>query len=293
MNPAVIESTSSFAGLGGLSIFTRSWRPASGTPKAVLVISHGFNSHSGQYAWAGEQFAAAGLAVYALDHRGRGKSAGERFFVEKFSEYTSDLSTFIQLVKSKEPGLPVFLLGHSAGGVIACGYALDHQAELAGLICESFAFRVPAPGFVLGIVKFISGFAPRLGVLKLQNKDFSRDPAVVAALNADPLTLNENQPALTVAEMVRGDERLEREFPTLKLPLFILHGTLDRATLPAGSELFHRTAGSADKTLKLYDGHFHDLLADVGKEGVVADILAWVDKRLPTAEAVQPIAQAA
>lgn len=153
------------------------------------------------------------------------------------------------------------------------------QAELAGLICESFAFRVPAPGFVLALVKFISGFAPRLGVLKLQNKDFSRDPAVVAALNADPLTLNENQPALTVAEMVRADERLEREFPTLKLPVFILHGTLDKATLPKGSQLFHDTTGSADKTLKLYEGHFHDLLADVGKEGVVADILAWITRR--------------
>ncbi|HET7793759.1 MAG TPA: alpha/beta hydrolase [Rhizobacter sp.] len=280
MVTAFQAAESSFQGVGGLKIFTRSWRPTGGAPRAVLVISHGFNSHSGQYAWAAEQFAAAGLAVHALDHRGRGKSGGERFYVQSYSDYTSDLSTFIKLVKSQEPGLPVFLIGHSAGGVIACGYALEHQAELRGLICESFAFKVPAPDFVLGLVKLISSFAPRLGVLKLQNKDFSRDPAVVAALNSDPLTLNENQPAQTVAELVRANERLKREFPKIKLPLFILHGTLDKATQPAGSQFFQQTAGSTDKTLKLYEGHFHDLLADVGKEGVVADILAWIGKRV-------------
>ncbi|HEX3140496.1 MAG TPA: alpha/beta fold hydrolase, partial [Rhizobacter sp.] len=160
MHPAVQESQSSFAGIGGLTIFTRSWRPRSGAPRAVLVISHGFNSHSGQYAWAAEQFAAGGLAVHALDHRGRGKSAGERFFVQNFSDYTGDLASFIKLVKAQEPALPVFLLGHSAGGVIACGYTLQHQAELAGLICESFAFKVPAPDFALAILKGLSYVIP-------------------------------------------------------------------------------------------------------------------------------------
>ena len=110
----------SFEGVGGLKIFTREWQPE-GKPHGVVVISHGFNAHSGLYAWAAQQLTSKGLAVYALDHRGRGKSEGERFFVRKFSDYTSDLATFIDMVKAREPGLPVFLLGHSAGGVIACG----------------------------------------------------------------------------------------------------------------------------------------------------------------------------
>jgi acylglycerol lipase len=279
MNPTVLAHESSFQGVGGLQIFTRSWRPRLGTVRAVLVISHGFNSHSGQYAWAAEQLAAQGLAVYALDHRGRGKSQGERFYVQSFSDYTGDLATFITLVKGLEPGLPVFLLGHSAGGVIACGYALEHQAELRGLICESFAFKVPAPGAVLAILKGISRIAPHLGVFKLNNKDFSRDPAAVAAMNSDPLIANETQPAQTAAVMVRASERLASSFPRITLPVFILHGTLDKATVPAGSQFFHDTTGSADKTLKLYPGHFHDLLTDVGKEGVLADILAWIAKR--------------
>ena len=137
---------STFQGVDGLRIFTRSWRPET-PPRAVVVIMHGFNSHSGQYTWTAEQFVARGLAVYALDMRGRGRSEGDRFFVEKIDHYVQDLATLIAAAKAAEPGLPVFLLGHSAGGVVSCLYALEHQAGLAGLVCESFAHEVPAPAF--------------------------------------------------------------------------------------------------------------------------------------------------
>src|SRR6476660_2963969 len=172
----------SFKGVDGVKIFTREWQPAD-EPRGVVVISHGLNAHSGLYEWAAQQFTSNGLAVYALDHRGRGRSEGERFFVEKFADWTEDLATFIDIVKAREPGLPVFLLGHSAGGVIACGYALEHQDEIAGLICEDFAYQAAAPDIALAIVKGVSHVAPHAHVLKLKNEDFSRDPAVVAAKN--------------------------------------------------------------------------------------------------------------
>ena len=267
-----------FEGAGGVNIFVRSWRPAQPEQQArgVVVIVHGFNSHSGQYGWAAEQFAASGLAVYALDLRGRGKSDGERFYVQNFGDYVSDVAALVKLAKSREPELPVFMLGHSAGGVVACLYAIEHQAQLAGLICESFAFQVPAPDFALAVLKGLSHVLPHAHVLRLKNEDFSRDPKVVAEMNADPLIADEVQPTQTVAEMVRADERLKSEFPRITLPLLILHGTEDRATRPSGSQLFHELAGSADKTLKLYEGHFHDLLRDLGKELVMADIQAWI-----------------
>ncbi len=271
--------TESFKGGGDLNIFTRAWRPETAAPRAVVVISHGFNAHSGQYSWVAEQLVAAGYAVYALDHRGRGRSEGERFFVESMMEYVDDLATFIGIVKSREAGLPVFLLGHSAGGVVACTYALEHQAELAGLICESFAFQVPAPDFVLAVIKGLSHVAPHAHVLKLPNSAFSRDPKVVEAMNEDPLIHDEVQPTQTVAAMVRADERLKREFPQITLPVFIIHGTADQATRPSGSQLFFDTVGSEDKTLKLYEGHFHDLLNDLGKEEVMGDIVSWLNAR--------------
>ena len=275
--PAVIEET--FKGVAGLTIFTRFWR-ATGKPRGVVVISHGFNSHSGQYSKVAERFAAAGLAVYALDHRGRGKSEGERFHVEKFSDYVDDLATFIQIAKARQPGLPVFLLGHSAGGVISSLYALKHQSELTGLISESSAFELPAPGFALAALKGLSYVAPHLRVLKLKNEDFSRDPRIVDSMNWDPLIAGENQTAKTVAELIRADEELKEEFPRITLPLLILHGTNDKAAKADGSRFFNESAGSTDKSLKLYDGAYHDLLSDVGNENVAADILGWIETHL-------------
>lgn len=267
-----------FTGRHGTRIFMRSWRPAA--PRAVVVICHGVNSHSGQYRWTGEQLAGAGFAVLAHDHRGRGRSEGPRFYIDDVADYTDDLGRVIAIAKSREPGLEVFLLGHSAGGVVSCTWALDHQAELAGFICESFAFQVPAPAPVLALVRLLGRIAPRLPVLKLKMKDFSRDPEAVAALEADPLTKGEVQPARTVAALLRATDRMRREFATISLPLLIMHGTADKATMPAGSKLFYEKAGSSDKTLKLYDAHFHDLLNDVDKEEVLSDIVAWIDAHL-------------
>jgi acylglycerol lipase len=133
-----------FTGTGGLRVFYRAWRPADAA-RAVVVIIPGFNSHSGYYEWAAGQLTAAGVAVYAVDLRGRGKSDGDRFYVDSFDEYLSDVDGVVNVARSHEPGLPVFLLGHSAGGVLACLYAVEHQARLAGLLCESFAFQTPAP----------------------------------------------------------------------------------------------------------------------------------------------------
>jgi acylglycerol lipase len=269
-----------FTSAGGLRIHLRSWRPE-GEPRAVVAICHGVNSHGGQHAWTAEQLTAKGFVVYAVDLRGRGASEGERFYVEDVADYVADVEGMIRIAKERDPGLPVYLLGHSAGGVVACSYTLDHQAEIAGLICESFAFQVPAPGFVLSAIKGLSHIAPRLGVLTLKMEDFSRDPDAVAALLADPLTANETQPAATVAALVRADERLHDSFDQITLPVLIMHGTADKATVCRGSEFFHAHAGSADNTLKLYDGHFHDLLNDTGKEGVLADIVGWIEARLP------------
>jgi alpha-beta hydrolase superfamily lysophospholipase len=264
---------------GGLRIFVRSWRPQT-APRAVIVLVHGFNSHSGYYLWAAEQLVASGLAVYALDLRGRGKSDGERYFIDKFAEYQSDVDTLVKLARSREPGLPLFMFGHSAGGVIAGNYVLDHQAGIAGFICESFAYKVPAPDFALAVLKGLSHLAPHAHVLNLPKKEFSRDPKVVQALIDDPLLANEVQPTKTVAEMVRADERLSRDFPQFKLPVLIIHGTKDTVTRPEGSKEFYERAGSADKTLKLYPDYFHDPLNDIGKEAVMADIRAWLEKRI-------------
>jgi alpha-beta hydrolase superfamily lysophospholipase len=289
--PTTTKREERVKGSWDLDLFVRSWRPQDKT-RAVVAIVPGFNSHSGYYAWAAEQFAAKGFAVYAVDLRGRGQSDGERFYVETFEDYVSDVETLVTLAKSREPGLPIFMLGHSAGGVVACIYTLEHQAELTGLICESFAHEVPAPDFALAVFKGLSHLAPHAHILHLKNEYFSRDPKVVQAMNEDPLIAHETQPTRTLAEMVRADERLKKEFPRITLPVLILRGTADKATKPNGSRRFHDMAGSSDKTLKLYEGHFHDLLNDVGREAVMADILSWIDVRVPGPRAEREAATA-
>src|SRR5215469_7531 len=129
-------------GASGLRIFFRSLRPTE-KPRAVVVIVPGFNAHSGYYAWVAEQLVVLGLAVYAVDLRGRGNSDGERFYVETFAHYVRDVEAVVKVAKSRESSVPFFLLGHSAGGVVSCLYTLDHQPELTGLISESFAHQLP------------------------------------------------------------------------------------------------------------------------------------------------------
>lgn len=279
--PDFMNSGEMVEGADGLRIFFRSLRPKK--PRAFVVIVPGFNAHSGYYAWVAEQFAATGLAVYVVDLRGRGNSDGERFYVEKFEDYVKDVEGVVKVARSRESSSPFLLLGHSAGGVVSCLYTLDHQAELAGLICESFAHELPAPGFALAVFKGLGHLAPHAHILHLPNERFSRDPKVVAAMNEDPLIAHETQPTRTMAALVRADERLKKEFPVITLPVLILHGTLDKNTEPSGSQHFYDRIGSVDKTLKLYEGSFHDLLNDIDKSVVMQDIQDWINVRIPAA----------
>lgn len=271
---------SSFQGVGGYNIFTRSWKP-NGSPRGVMILIHGFNAHSGYMMWPAEQFAAHGFAVYALDLRGRGKSEGERFYVEQLSDYLGDVDKLVNTARSENPGLPVYVLGHSAGGVIATSYVFEHQSEIAGLVCESFAYDVGLPHLVQLAIEGVAKLAPHLHLFSLKNEDFSRDTAAVDRMNNDPLIRKESQPAETGRVLLLAADALTKHFPQFTVPVLIVHGTADKATRPAGSQYFYDHAGSTDKTLKLYEGHFHDLLNDVGREDVMVDIQNWLNERVP------------
>ncbi|MEO5860172.1 MAG: lysophospholipase [Pyrinomonadaceae bacterium] len=275
---------SSFEGVGGLKIATKSWE-AAGAARAVMILVHGFNAHSGYMEWPGEQFSSHGLATYALDLRGRGESEGERFYVEELSDYLGDVDSLVEIARAENPGLPVYVLGHSAGGVISSNYVFEHQDKIAGLVCESFAFDVGLPHLVQLALEGIGRLLPHVHVFSLNNADFSRDAAHVERMNNDPLIAKESQPAETARVLLLAADTLKDRMPDFKVPVFIIHGTEDKATRPAGSQYFYDHAGSSDKTLKLYEGHFHDLLADVDKEIVMSDVLAWLDARIPKEEA--------
>jgi acylglycerol lipase len=265
-NPTMTEATTTefFESADGTRLFLRSWLPE-GAPRGVVALCHGFNAHSGQYGWVAEQLVEQGYAVYAPDLRGRGESEGERFYVEDVADYVSDLSKAIAIAKSRHPGLPVFLLGHSAGGVVSCTYVLDNQAELAGFICEDFAFQIPRrasrwPRSRAEPHRAASGRA------QAQERGFLARSGSGRPAQRRSADYDETQPAATVAALVRADERLHDSFPQITIPLLILHGTGDKATVFHGQRVLPPDRRLGDKTLKLYEGHYHDLLNDIGKE---------------------------
>ena len=276
----------SFKGVDGIKIFTRKWQPA-GKPNAVVVISHGFNAHSGQYEWVAQQFVSKGLAVYALDHRGRGRSEGERFFVKKFADWTTDLATFIDMVKAREPGLPVFLLGHSAGGLIAASYLLSHPDAVRGVVLASPYFRrklyVPPLKILAG--KLVGRVLPSLPMKNaLKPEQLTRDVRIQNATRSDPLYQQIATPRW-FNESNAAQEIVLRRATEFVTPFLLLFGGADPIADPAGGRDFFEHATSKDKQHKVYDGLLHELFHEPEREAVFKDVVGWLDERARGASA--------
>lgn len=273
------QTNSTFLSTGGEKIFYRNWS-ASTKSKAVIILVHGLNSHSGYFQPFAEHLTQQGFEVYAIDHVGRGNSEGERYYIPDYQAVLVDIDHLVEIAREAHPSLPLFMLGHSAGGIFASVYAVKFQSKLKGLISESFAFQIPAPDFALVVLKFLAKFIPHTRVIQLKNEDFSRDKTVVAAMNSDPLIEAEKQPTKTMQQLILAAEYLKKELPAITIPILILHGTQDHATKPQGSKYYYKNVGSQDKSLKLYEGHYHDLLNDVDKEKVMKEVLEWLEQRI-------------
>jgi alpha-beta hydrolase superfamily lysophospholipase len=272
------KRTSTFTNKKGQQIFFRNW-VARSTPKAVLLVVHGLNSHSSYYQYFAAQLNENYYEVYAIDIEGRGNSEGNRYYIADYRDTIADIDQLFNIIKAAHPKAPVFLMGHSAGGVFSAVYAALYQDKLSGFICESFAFRIPAPGFALAFIKLLSYILPHASLIKLKNEDFSRDKSVVYKMNSDLLITDEKQPAKTIQQLLLAADVLKKQMPDLHIPLLILHGTADKVTRPEGSKYFMEHAASPDKQLKLYEGHYHDLLNDKYSTIVIKDIIHWLNGR--------------
>ncbi|MBO9204320.1 MULTISPECIES: alpha/beta hydrolase [Niastella] len=273
------QTVSTFRNAKGQNIFYRNWSAGS-ISRGIILIIHGLNAHSGYYQSFATQLNENNFEVYALDLCGRGQSDGERYYMEDYNDTLADIDLLLNIINAAHPTLPVFLLGHSAGGVFASIYALQYQDKLRGLISESFAFQVSAPGVVLAVIKLLSHIIPHTRLVKLNNEDFSRDKAIVVTMNNDPLLAKEKQPAKTMQQLLLATEYLKEEMQKIKLPILVLHGTADSVTKPGGSEYFMEHASSVDKQLNLYEGHYHDLINDKYHGIVFRDIIRWINERV-------------
>ena len=268
----------SFRGYKDLSLYYQGWLPAN-EPRAALLVVHGLAEHSGRYMNLVNHFVPRGYAVYGLDQRGHGKSPGLRGYVERFSYFVSDLETFSGMVRRKHPDTRIFLVGHSVGGTIATAFAVDHQGEFDGLILSGATLKVGAsvsPGVIM-VARVLSLLLPKIGVDKIDATAISRDKAVVDAYVNDPLVYRGKIKARLGAELIKAIEMLPYQVPKLSLPILVMHGTLDRLSDPKGSEKLYDRVSSKDRTIKLYNGFYHEIFNEPGREQVFADMEGWLE----------------
>jgi acylglycerol lipase len=266
-----------FKGTGNFNLYWRCWLP-DGQVKAVILVAHGLGEHISRYTNLVNNVVPLGYAVYGLDHQGHGKSEGTRVFVDRFQTYLDDLKTFYDIVHKDNPGKKVILYGHSMGGLIAVPYAVQHQSELDGLVVSAPAIKAGesiTPATIV-LAKVLSAISPKMGVQSLPSADLSHDKAVVEAYDNDPLVYRGKVTARLGAEMLSTMSKVEAQLPSITLPLLILQGSDDRLVNQAGARILYEKAGSKDKTLKIYDGFYHEVHNEPGNAKVFADIEAWL-----------------
>ncbi|MGH3797825.1 MAG: lysophospholipase [Pseudonocardiaceae bacterium] len=263
------------------SAYWQAWLPTE-QARAVVVVVHGFAEHSARYAHIGTRLAGAGFATYAADHRGHGRTDGRRANIERMELVVDDLRSFVRFAVEHHPGLPVFMVGHSLGGLIALQYATGPDTPLDGLVLSGPLVQVTVRSAVLKrVAGVLSAVLPDLGVASLDAEAISRDPEVVRAYREDPLVHHGKVPARTGAEMLVTTQLLPARLPRLSLPLLLLHGTEDQICAPAGSTMVHDTVSSKDRTLRRYEGLYHEVFNEPEQDRVLADLVAWLDEHLP------------
>ncbi|MCP4299812.1 MAG: alpha/beta hydrolase [Gammaproteobacteria bacterium] len=262
-------------------VYWQSWTPAE-SPRAVLLLVHGLAEHSGRYEGFAEFFTSAGFAVHALDHPGHGRSAGHRCHIGRFADFTSTLDRYLALVKTTHPGTPIFLVGHSMGGLIAAAYLIEQQSQFAAAVLSGPAIRAPQQPsrFALFIMRIISRLLPRLGVMQLDSSGVSKDPDVVSKYDNDPLVFRGKVTARLAAELFSEMDKVMAHAATIRLPLLILHGGSDSLTDVAGSKALHEAVSSTDKEIIVYDGLYHEIFNEPERIAVMTDMKDWLEARL-------------
>lgn len=266
----------------GRSAYWQAWLPPD-RARTVVVIVHGLHEHSARYAHVGTRLAGAGFAVYAADHRGHGRSDGRRANIERMTLIVNDLGSFTRFATERHPGLPMFMVGHSLGGLIALQYATEPGTPLDGLVLSGPLVEVTVGSALQRrLAGVLSALAPDLRVAALNAEEkISRDPEVVRSYREDPLVYRGKIKARTGAEILVTTEGLPARLPRLAVPLLILHGTDDRICAPAGSAMVHDWVSSPDKTVRRYQDLYHEVFNEPERDEVLTDLERWLEQHLP------------
>ena len=281
MTEAAVDTTlhreGSFPAPDGLDLYYQCWVPANRRARAVLINLHGLGDHSGLYPTLATHSPSRGIALYAYDMRGNGRSPGQRAYLRSWQEYLDDLGAFLQRVRQWEPNLPVFVLGNSLGGLVVLEYALNHPVELSGVIAAAPPLgRVGVPRVLMALGRVMSRLWPRFSLqVGMDLSGLARDPKVVEMLVSDPLFHRRGTARLST-EVTAAIARVQTRAADLQVPLLLLHGSADRMVPPDGTRIFFSRVTHPDRTFREYEGAYHALFADLNHDEVLQDVEHWI-----------------
>jgi alpha-beta hydrolase superfamily lysophospholipase len=268
-------------GTGGVDLAFELLVPEGGAPRAVVVLSHGVAEHAGRYAHLADALAARGFAFFGYDHRGHGRSGGTRVYVDRFADYAADLEAAIAKAKARFPGVPVFVFGHSMGGLIAIDHLIRYPESLTGAVLSGPGVEVgvKVPGWKDALGRVMSKVWPKLAIpTGIPPADISRDPDVVRAYERDPLVTNKAT-ARWYTEFIDTQARAFAHASSIRTPLLIVWGGRDRLVGVNGIVRFAESVASEDKTLIPYPELFHEVVNEPEREVVIGDVLRWLEAR--------------
>lgn len=278
---ASTRSERSFDGVGGVRIVYDTWTPEV-TPRGVVVLAHGYAEHARRYDHVAQRFGEAGLVVYALDHRGHGRSGGKRVYLRDISEYTADFHHLVTIAAGEFADLPRIVLGHSMGGGVVFAYGVEHPDDYAAMVLSGpavYAQSAVKPWLVT-VAKVLGRIAPGVPVEQLDADAVSRDPQVVAAYKADPLVYQGKLPAGIARGLFTVGETMPQRAAALTAPLLVVHGDMDRLIPVEGSHRLVECVGSTDVHLKVYPGLYHEVFNEPERALVLDDVTSWIEVRL-------------
>uniref|UniRef100_A0A8C9KEJ2 Monoglyceride lipase n=1 Tax=Panthera tigris altaica TaxID=74533 RepID=A0A8C9KEJ2_PANTA len=248
----------------GQYLFCRYWKPT-GTPKALIFMSHGAGEHCGRYDELAQMLVGLELLVFAHDHVGHGQSEGERMVVSDFHVFIRDVLQHVDIMQKDYPGLPVFLLGHSMGGAITILTAAERPGLFSGMVLISplvLASPESATTFKVFAAKVLNLVLPNMSLGPIDSSMLSRNKTEVDIYNADPLICRAG-----------------------------LKGSADRLCDSKGAYLVMESSKSQDKTLKIYEGAYHVLHKELPEvtNSVFHEINMWVSQRTAAAGKQSPL----
>lgn len=273
----MIHTEGNFKTVAGASIFYQSWRPE-GEPNAVLLVVHGLAEHCGRYMNVVNHFVPRGYAVFGLDLPGHGKSDGTRVYADGMRDFTSPLKTYFDMIQGWHPGTPIFMLGHSMGGLIGTCFLFDYQDKFKGAVISAPAVKVGASisSVAIFLAKLLGQILPKLGLQGVDVSAVSSDPQVVKDYINDPLVYRGKTTARLGAVLLDAIQRVTAEAGALRLPFIVVQGSADTLVDPDGAKMLYDKASSSDKTIKIYDGFCHEVFNEPGRARVLQDVETWL-----------------